>query len=71
MTDAVLIQRLKAAMAIRGITVYNLAKRIGLRYELMRRVFNGERKLTAVELLIILNAADLEIGELMKGENRK
>lgn len=51
-------------MAIKGITVYALAKRIDIRYELLRRVFAGKRNLTAVELIQILQVLEIDIEDL-------
>ena len=51
-------------MAIKGITVYALAKRIDVRYELLRRVFAGKRNLTAVELIQILQVLEIDIEDL-------
>ncbi len=67
MTSAELINNLKKSMAIRGITIYSLAKLTGIRYELLRRVFNGTRKLTAPELVTILTLSNIKLEELTGG----
>lgn len=64
MSNEIILQRLKKAMAIKGITVYALAKRIDIRYELLRRVFAGKRNLTAVELIQILQVLEISIEDL-------
>ena len=64
LSNEIIIQRLKKAMTVKGITVYALAKRIDIRYELLRRVFAGKRNLTAVELIQILQVLEISIEDL-------
>lgn len=56
--------KLYARMKASGITIYRLAKLTGMRYELLRRVFCGERKLTANELVTILNMTGISFDEI-------
>ena len=60
MVEAKLYARMKAS----GITIYRLAKLTGMRYELLRRVFCGERKLTANELVNILDKTGISFDEV-------
>lgn len=57
-------ENLKNAMDERGITIYRLSKMIGMKYELLRRVFSGERKLMAEELIEILDKTGISINEI-------
>ena len=52
---------LKKALETKGITVYKAAKLTGIKYELLRRVFCGERKLSADELLLILEKCEIDL----------
>ncbi len=54
------IDRLKRELEEKGITIYKAAKLIGIKYELLRRVFCGERKLSADEFLLILEKCDID-----------
>lgn len=51
--------KIKKEMDNRGVSIYRLSKDTGIKYELLRRVFCGERKLTADELVIILDKMGL------------
>lgn len=55
------IDRLKRELEEKGITIYKAAKLIGIKYELLRRVFCGERKLSADEFLLILEKCEIEL----------
>ena len=55
---------LKNRLEEKGITVYRLSKLTGIRYELLRRTLNGERKLTADELILICQKSGIVIDEL-------
>ena len=46
----VITEKIYKAMEQQGMTTYKLAQLIGMKYELLRRVFHGKRKLTADEL---------------------
>ena len=56
--------RIRGQMRKRGISIYRLAKLTGIRYELLRRVFCGERKLTADELVLILEKIDIKFDDV-------
>ena len=55
---------LKSRLEEKGITIYQLSKSTGIRYELLRRTFNGSRKLTADELVLICGKSGIELSEL-------
>lgn len=55
---------LKEALQKKGITLYRLAKLTGIRYELVRRVFCGERKLSADELALMLEKTGICFDEI-------
>lgn len=57
-------QRIKEAMAEKGISIYEVSKSTGIRYELLRRTLNESRKLRADELLIILSKTDIELSDI-------
>ena len=46
--------KIKEELNRRKISTYRLSKDIGIKYELLRRVFCGKRRLLADELLLIL-----------------
>ena len=60
-----MLEKLKAALKRRGITVYRLSKITGIKYELLRRSLTEERKLTAAELVEILKAAGIGLEEII------
>ena len=47
----------------RGITVAELARRVGMKSELLRRSLSGERKLYSSEFVPICRELDLEIDD--------
>ena len=51
-------------MERRGITIYRLSKETGIKYELLRRIFCGERKMSADELLLILDKTGIAFEEI-------
>ncbi len=55
---------IKDEMRKRGISIYRLAKLTGIRYELLRRVFCGERKLTADEFVLVLEKTDIKFDDV-------
>ena len=63
-----MINKLKQELEEKGITVYKAAKLTGMKYELLRRVFCGERKLSADEFLLILEKCGINF-EKMKERN--
>ena len=50
----------------RKMTLYKLSKITGIKYELLRRVFAGGRKLLASELITIAKAIDFDLNSLKK-----
>lgn len=60
-----MLERLRAALKRRGITVYRLSKITGIKYELLRRSLAEERKLTAAELVEVLKAAGIGLEEII------
>ena len=57
---------LKQQLNKKGISTYKLAKESGIKYELLRRVFKGARKLAADELVEILLVTDIDIKDITK-----
>lgn len=49
----------------RGIKISFISRKTNIPYELLRRAISGERKLIANELVLILQALDLELKELI------
>lgn len=62
------IKILKKGLEVKGITVYKAAKMTGMKYELLRRAFCGERKLSADEFLRILEKCQIDF-EKVKERN--
>ena len=60
---------LKQQLDKKGISTYKLAKETGIKYELLRRVFKGARKLTADELVEILLVTDIDIKDITNEQN--
>lgn len=56
--------KLKQYMLENNITIYYLSKSTGISYELLRRVFNGNRTLPADELIKIAIALDYDLNLL-------
>ena len=63
----IVAESLKAELESKGISIYRLSKLTGIKYELLRRVFQNERKLTADELLLVLRKTGIAF-ENMTGE---
>ena len=59
-----LIHNLQREMEAKGITIYRLSKLTGMKYELLRRIFRGERKLTAEEFVLICNRTDIKMEDV-------
>lgn len=59
-----LISKLKKEMQENDISIYKLSKLTGIKYELLRRVFVGRRKLSAEELLLILDKTNIEFSNI-------
>ena len=57
-------QKIKCALEEKNISIYKLAKDTGIRYELLRRVFAGERKLSADEMVLILNCENISFEDI-------
>ena len=60
-----LLEKLRAALKRREITVYRLSKITGIKYELLRRSLTEERKLTAEELVEVLKTAGIGLEEII------
>ena len=60
---------LKQQLDKKGISMYKLAKETGIKYELLRRVFKGARKLAADELVEILLVTGIDIKDITKEKN--
>lgn len=58
-------KKLSNILKKKGITVYALSKATGIKYELLRRTLNGNRKLLADELVLILTQADISFDEIV------
>ena len=56
--------KIKQEIEKKGITICSLSKELGMRYELLRRVFSGERKLTADEFLLILEKTGIRFEDI-------
>ena len=50
-----------SAIKMRGITIAELARRVDMEPELLRRSLAGTRKLTGIELVNLCHELDLEI----------
>lgn len=59
-----MIEKLRNALSNREISLYALSKRIGIEYELVRRMFCGKRKMTAEELILILDKTGIDFEEI-------
>lgn len=64
MKDVEIVKKLSVAMKSKKITVYALSKMTGIKYELLRRVFAGKRKLTADELVLIVKRLSIDFDEI-------
>lgn len=51
-------------MEVKGITIYRLSKLTGIKYELLRRIFKGKRKLTAEEFVLICNKTNIKMEDV-------
>lgn len=56
---------IKSKLKALGITLYELSQSTDIKYELLRRTFNGTRKLTADELVKILSVTGIRYEEVM------
>lgn len=59
-----MLEKLKKEMEKKSISIYKLSKEINMRYELLRRVFSGKRKLSAEELVLILEKTGIDFEKL-------
>ena len=55
-----LIRNIQRELDKKNITIYELSKRTGIVYELLRRVFNGSRRLPAEEFVLILEKTGIK-----------
>ena len=56
---------IKSKLKALGITLYELSQSTDIKCELLRRTFNGTRKLTADELVKILSVTGISYEEVM------
>lgn len=59
-----IVETLNQYIKDNDITIYKLSKSTGISYELLRRTFNGTRKLTADELIKIAVVLDYDLNLL-------
>jgi hypothetical protein len=57
--------KLKTALQKHHISIYRLSKLSGIRYELLRRSFNSQRKLSASEFIKILSCTGIQYEEVI------
>lgn len=57
--------KLKAILKERNISIYQLSKLSGIKYELLRRSLNSQRKLSATEFITILLSAGIKYEEVV------
>ena len=57
-------EKLNDILKEKNITTYKLSKLTGIKYELLRRVFAGKRKLSADEFVLILEKTGICFSEL-------
>lgn len=57
--------KLKAILKERNISIYQLSKLSGIKYELLRRSLNSQRKLSAIEFITILLSAGIKYEEVV------
>lgn len=57
-------EKLNDILKEKNITIYKLSKLTGIKYELLRRVFARERKLSADEFVLILEKTGIYLSEL-------
>lgn len=54
------VEIVKQSMKEQGVSVYKLSKMLGMRYEILRRVFVNKRILSADEFLRILDVLGMD-----------
>lgn len=59
-------QKLSKYLSRQGITISHVAKAANIQYELLRRSLNGDRVLTADELVAILQFTDITLEDILK-----
>lgn len=59
-----IVRRLKSVLESKGISLYKLSRLTGIKYELLRRTFNEKRKLTADEMILILERTGIDLKEI-------
>ena len=57
-------QKVLRELKNKGITLYRLSQMMNMRYELIRRTFNGNRTLTADELLLLLEKTGIDFEQI-------
>lgn len=58
------VDKLRKELMKKSITYYKLSQMTNIKYELLRRVFNGNRKLSADELLLILDKTSISFEDI-------
>lgn len=61
-----IVDALKHEMEKRNLSIYRVSKLTGIKYELLRRVFSGKRKLSADEFILILDKCNITYDEIVK-----
>lgn len=59
-------RKLSKYLSRRGITISHVAKAANIQYELLRRSLNGDRVLTADDLVAILQCTDITLEDILK-----
>ena len=57
-------------MKEKGISIYRLAQMTGIKYELVRRIFRANRKMSAEELVLILDKTGIAFDEIKWKKSR-
>ena len=60
----IIYKNLERALQNRNISLYRVSALTGIRYELIRRIFRGMRKLSAEEMVLILEKTDIPFDEI-------
>lgn len=57
-------KKISEILNAKGFSIYKLSKLTGIKYELLRRTMIGKRKLSADELILILEKADISFDDI-------
>ena len=66
-----IVDALKHEMEKRNLSIYKVSKLTGITYELLRRVFSENRKLSADEFILILDKCNITYDEIVKNNVTK